>query len=207
MKRSNRWLDEHFHDSYVKRAHRDKLPARSVYKLSEIDAAEHLIQPNMAIVDLGSSPGGWSTYIKSRLSARGQLWALDILPMPVIHGVNFLQGDFNDPEVVEQLIQQLNGREIDLVCSDMAPNISGINEYDQLRSLRLAEQALRFACHVLKYNGTLLIKLFQGNSTDQYRQQIGQHFKRSKILKPPASRARSKELFLLASGFTRPTST
>lgn len=201
MKRDNRWLNEHFNDSYVKRAQREKLPARSVYKLYEIDAKEHIIRSDMNIVDLGSAPGGWSTYIKGRLSERGQLWALDILPMQSIPGVNFLRGDFNSEEVMNQLISSLNGRKIDLVCSDMAPNISGIKEYDQLRSLKLAMQALTFACRVLKQDGAMLIKLFQGEGLDDYRKQVDKRFSRSKILKPPASRARSKELFLLAEGF------
>ncbi len=201
-KSSQVWLQEHFHDSYVRRAQQAKLPARSVFKLAEIDAQEHLIRPEMAVVDLGCAPGGWSIYIKSRLSSHGQLWALDRLPLArPIPGVHFILGDFTEPAVVAQLTAAMQGQAIDLVCSDMAPNLSGIADFDQLRSLQLAEQALVFARQVLKPGGTLLIKLFQSQESMAYCQRMSGYFANWKILKPPASRARSREFFLLAAGF------
>lgn len=200
MKRTSSWLNEHFSDYYVKQAHKQKLPARSIFKLSEIDASEHLVNPNMLIVDLGAAPGGWSTYLAKRLMGRGKIWALDILNMPPIAGVNFLQGDFTDPQVVKKLMDSIPDK-VDLVLSDMAPNLSGIAEFDQMRSFKLASGALNFAAQTLKPGGSFLIKLFQGEEFQTFYQKVTAMFAKVKLLKPNASRARSKELFLLAKNF------
>ena len=194
---SKAWMHEHVSDEFVKRAQREGYRARAAYKLMEIDDKDHLIKPGMIIVDLGSAPGSWSQVAMQRLQGKGRVFALDILEMQPVPGVEFLQGDFREDVVLAQLESKLEGRQVDLVISDMAPNISGINVTDQARVAHLAELALEFAKDWLKPGGSLLVKVFAGSGFDEIlhamRQSCGQVVTR----KPKASRDRSSEIFLL----------
>ncbi len=198
---SRRWLDRHQRDAYVKRARQEGYRSRAAFKLAEIDAREHLLRPGMVVVDLGAAPGGWSQYAARRLGGRGRLIALDMLPIEPIPGVECLQGDFTEAAVLDLLRGRLEGRCVDLVMSDMAPNISGIAASDQARSMRLAELALDFAAKTLCRGGGLLLKTFQGEGFNELRQAMAARFARLVIHKPPASRAESREVYLLGRGF------
>ena len=195
---SNRWLKEHFIDVYVKRAKDEGFRARSVYKLKDIDERLKLIKPNYVVVDLGAAPGGWSQYVVSRLALNGRVFALDILPMQPIYKVKFIQGDFTNNDVVQHLINELRGKKVDLVLSDMAPNLSGVKLIDQMRTIELASQALYFAKQVLQSKGTFLLKIFQGGEFSIFLKKLYKIFDEVKVLKPEASRARSSEVFLLS---------
>jgi len=197
-KDSARWLAEHFSDAYVKRAQQGGWRSRAVFKLEEIQRRDHLIKPGMAVVDLGAAPGGWSQYAAKILAGRGSVLALDLLPMDPLAGVEIIQGDFNQDAVLEELRQRSAGRPIDLVLSDMAPNISGENAVDQPRSMYLAESALAFARSVLAPKGAFLVKVFQGAGFAAYMQELRDSFHSVAARKPKASRARSRELYLLA---------
>ncbi len=199
-KSSTRWLREHFKDEYVKRAHADGLRSRAVFKLEEIFARDRLLKPGMRVVDLGAAPGSWSQAVRTKLGDTGQVIALDILPMQGIHGVEFLQGDFCESEVLLRLEAALQGERLDLVLSDMAPNLSGIEVADQARAMQLADLALDFARSWLRPDGTLLIKLFQGTGIDQFIRDLRRDFRRVSMRKPKASRARSREVYALAQG-------
>jgi len=200
-KSSGKWLAEHFTDEYVKRARKEGYRSRAVYKLREIDERDRLLRPGMAVVDLGAAPGAWCQYVKQRVGAAGRVLALDILPMEAIPGVEILQGDFTEEAVMQQLMDSLNGQPVDLVISDMAPNISGIESADQARSMYLAELALDFAVQVLKPGGNFLVKVFQGSGFNELFKAMQQRFGRVATRKPRASRSRSPELYLLATGF------
>ena len=200
-KSSNRWLKEHFSDVYVKRAKQEGFRARSVYKLIEIQERYKIIKPNMFIVDLGAAPGGWSEYVAQSIGTKGRVFALDILPMHPIMGVEFIQGDFTQDVVVKNLESCLNGAKIDLVLSDMAPNLSGLDVVDQSRSMNLAQRALDFAKTVLKPGGVFLTKVFQGAEFDMFLKSLRHYFGEVKVIKPDASRSRSREVFLLARNF------
>lgn len=200
---SSRWLKEHFSDIYVKRAKREGFRARSVYKLMEINERCKFIKPNMMVVDLGAAPGGWSEYVKQIVGEKGRVLALDILPMRPICGVDFIQGDFTQNEIVKDLRGCLAGKQVDVVLSDMAPNLSGIKDVDQLRALSLAESAFSFAENVLKSGGVFLIKIFHGLGFTDFLQNLRRNFKEVKVIKPDASRARSSEVFLLAQYFNQ----
>jgi 23S rRNA (uridine2552-2'-O)-methyltransferase len=197
-KSSSRWLQEHKRDPYVKRAHQEGWRSRAVFKLEQIQRAERLIRPGMLIVDLGAAPGGWSQFAARALAGNGEVFALDLLPMPEVPGVTFIQGDFHEQGCLDQLLAALKERKVDLVMSDMAPNLSGIDAVDHPRSMHLAELALEFAVSVLKPGGALLLKLFQGSGFQELVQAVRQRFTTVKLRKPEASRARSAEVYLLA---------
>jgi 23S rRNA (uridine2552-2'-O)-methyltransferase len=199
-KSSRRWLKEHFDDEFVKRAQREGFRSRAVYKLDEIQQRDHLIRPGMTIVDLGAAPGGWSQYALGLVGRKGRIVAMDILPMDPLPGVEFVQGDFHDEVVLEQLLQAVQGHEIDLVMSDIAPNISGVGAVDQPRAMYLAELAVDFADKVLRPGGDLLVKLFQGEGFDDLVRHLRSRYDKVVIRKPKASRPRSREVYALARG-------
>lgn len=199
-KSSHQWLRTHFDDEYVKRAQREGYRSRAVYKLAELQERDRIIRPGMTIVDLGAAPGGWSQYAAGILRGRGRIIALDILPMDELPGVEFIQGDFREDGVVEILLQKLQQRKVDLVMSDMAPNISGMNAVDQPRSMYLVELAVDFADKVQDKGGSLLCKVFQGEGFDQLLTDLRKKYSKLLIRKPKASRPRSREVYLLAQG-------
>ncbi|MEA3243638.1 MAG: 23S rRNA (uridine(2552)-2'-O)-methyltransferase RlmE [Pseudomonadota bacterium] len=199
-KSSHRWLREHFDDEYVKRAQREGYRSRAVYKLDEIQQKDRIIKPGMAIVDLGAAPGSWSQYASGLLGGKGTVVAMDILPMEALPGVRFVQGDFREDDVLDKLLQALEGQEIDLVMSDMAPNISGMDAVDQPRAMYLAELAVDFAGRVVRPGGELLIKVFQGEGFDELVRGLRSHYQKVVIRKPRASRPRSREVYALARG-------
>jgi 23S rRNA (uridine2552-2'-O)-methyltransferase len=197
-KSSHRWLRSHFDDEYVKRAQREGFRSRAVYKLDEIQQKDRILKPGMTIIDLGAAPGGWSQYAARVLRGRGRIIAMDILPMDPLDGVEFLQGDFREDEVLEALMEKIDGRAVDLVMSDMAPNISGMEAVDQPRSMYLAELAVDFAARVLREGGDLLFKAFQGEGFDDLVKQLRGQYRQLRIRKPKASRPRSREVYVLA---------
>lgn len=199
-KSSTRWLKEHFDDPYVRRAHAEGLRSRAAFKLDELLERDRLLMPGMAVVDLGAAPGGWSQLLHERLGDNGRIVALDILPMQGIGGVEFIEGDFREAAVMVALQARLNGQKLDLVLSDMAPNISGVGDVDQARSMYLAELALDFARNWLKPGGSFLVKLFQGKDFDEYLRGLRGGFEKVTLRKPKASRARSREVYALAIG-------
>lgn len=199
-KSSRRWLQEHADDAYVKRAHKEGARSRATYKLEELDATDRLLKPGMVVVDLGAAPGGWSQYAAKVLKGKGAVYALDILPMDAIVGVEFIQGDFREEEPFARLVGLLGGQPVDLVMSDMAPNMSGIDSVDQPRSMHLVELALDFALKVVKPGGTFLAKVFHGAGFEELVRHARREFSQVRMRKPPASRARSAEMYLLATG-------
>src|SRR5450631_4617218 len=200
-KSSARWLAEHASDEFVKRAHREGWRARAVYKLAEIQESERLLRPGIRCVDLGAAPGGWSQYAARIIGGASRIVATDILPMDAIAGVDFVQGDFREAAVLEQVLQRVGADKVDLVLSDMAPNMAGIDALDQPRSMYLAELAVEFASQVLAPGGDLLVKLFQGAGFDSYMRDVRSKFGRVVTKKPKASRTRSSEVYLLARKF------
>ena len=198
---SDRWLREHFADRFVQRAQSEGWRSRAVFKLEEIDRREKLLKPGAVCLDLGAAPGAWSQYAARRVGRGGRVIATDILTMPELAGVQFVQGDFRDAEVFERLLGLVPERQVDVVLSDMAPNLSGVDVIDQPRSLHLAELALDLAQRVLKPGGGALIKLFQGAGFQQLVQGARVSFGRVKLVKPQASRSRSPEIYLLAMQF------
>ncbi len=200
-KSSARWLKEHFGDAYVKRAKAEGWRSRAAFKLDELLDRDRLLKPGMVVVDLGAAPGGWSQLVRQRLGDKGRVFALDILPMQGLGGVEFIQGDFREDEVFDAMMARLKGAPVDLVLSDMAPNISGIEVADQARAMHLAELAADFAHKCLKPEGSLLVKLFQGRGFDEYLRDLRGGFARVTLRKPQASRARSREVYALAAGW------
>ena len=200
-KSSKAWLAEHFTDEYVRRAQQEGFRSRAVYKLQEIDHRDHLLRPGMVVVDLGAAPGGWSQYAARRVGAAGRVVALDVLPMESVAAVDILQGDFTEKAVLERLLEHLQGRPVDLVISDMAPNISGIDTADQARAMYLAELALDFAVQVLRPGGDFLVKVFQGSGYPEFHRATRDRFGQVLVRKPRASRARSREIYLVGKGF------
>jgi 23S rRNA (uridine2552-2'-O)-methyltransferase len=199
-KTSKGWMQEHVNDEYVKRAQRDGYRARAAYKLIEIDDKDHLIKPGMIIVDLGSAPGSWSQVAVQRLKGQGKVFALDLLEMQPVAGVQFIQGDFREQAVLDQLEAMLNGMPIDLVIADMAPNISGISDVDQANAMYLTELALDFSYKWLKPGGQFLVKVFNGSGFEEIVRNMRQGFDKVATRKPKASRDRSSEVYLLGSG-------
>ncbi len=199
-KSSTRWLQEHFSDPYVKRAHTEGWRSRAVFKLEELIERDRLLKPGMVVVDLGAAPGGWSQVARERLGEKGRVIALDILPMQGIGGVEFILGDFRENTVLEQLKEALDGATVDLVLSDMAPNLSGMNAVDQPRSMHLVELAEEFASAHLRNGGAFLAKMFQGEGFDEFVRRLRKGYERVSIRKPKASRARSPEVYALATG-------
>ncbi|MBT3504745.1 MAG: 23S rRNA (uridine(2552)-2'-O)-methyltransferase RlmE [Piscirickettsiaceae bacterium] len=199
-KSSNDWLREHFDDHYVKKAQKAGYRSRATFKLEEIDKKDKLIRPGMAVVDLGSAPGGWSDYTLRKLGDKGTVVALDILPMTPLSGVHFIQGDFREDAALDELNSILNSQSIDLVLSDMAPNITGVDSIDQPSSMYLVELALHFAIENLSKQGVFLVKVFQGEGFDAYLKAMRDSFQKVVTRKPDASRARSREVYLLGRG-------
>ncbi|PKO93083.1 MAG: 23S rRNA (uridine(2552)-2'-O)-methyltransferase RlmE [Betaproteobacteria bacterium HGW-Betaproteobacteria-1] len=199
-KTSKGWMQEHVNDEYVKRAQRDGYRARAAYKLIEIDDKDHLIKPGMTIVDLGSAPGSWSQVAVQRLKGQGKVIALDLLEMQPVAGVQFIQGDFREQLVLDQLEAALNGMPVDLVIADMAPNISGISDVDQANAMYLTELALDFSYKWLKPGGQFLVKVFNGSGFEEIVRNMRQGFDKVATRKPKASRDRSSEVYLLGSG-------
>jgi len=195
---SSRWKRRQERDPYVERAAREGWRSRAVFKLEQIQQKERILRPGMRVVDLGAAPGAWSQYAARIVGPRGRVWAVDLLPMEPIPGVEFLQGDFTDPATVETLRRAIGDEKVDLVMSDMAPNISGTRAIDQPRSMGLAEEALLFATEVLAPGGTFLVKLFQGEGFPEFVQQARRAFGTVKLLKPKASRPESREIYMLA---------
>lgn len=200
-KSSRRWLDEHFDDSYVKKAQKQGYRSRAAFKLLEIQQKDRLIKPGENVIDLGAAPGGWSQVAAELVGSKGRVIALDILPIDPIAGVECLQGDFTEQVIFDHLLEVLGSDRVGLVLSDMAPNISGIKAVDQPRSIYLAELAVDLAQKVLVSQGDLLIKVFQGEGFDELLAQIRELFTKVLIRKPQASRSRSREVYILARGF------
>ena len=202
-KSSSRWLQEHFKDTYVKKAHATGARSRAVFKLEEIQRRDRLLKPGMTIVDLGAAPGGWSQFASKLLAGNGRIIALDILPMPPLEGVEFILGDFTSDEVLQALRASLKGEKADLVMSDIAPNMSGVGDVDQARAMALAELALDFVREGLRHGGSFLVKVFQGQGFQEYLQALRADFHEVSARKPKSSRARSPEVYLLARNYRR----
>ncbi len=200
-KSSKRWLEEHFDDMYVKKAQAEGYRSRAVYKLKEIDDKETLLKPGMTVVDLGAAPGGWTQYVTQKLQGKGLIIALDILPMDALPDVHCIHGDFREDNVLQELINLLPERGVDLILSDMAPNMSGSTAIDIPRSMYLIELAFDFAEKMLKPGGSLLVKIFHGAGFEELVKQARLSFEKVVIRKPSASRSRSKETYLLAKGY------
>lgn len=198
---SHRWMQEHFEDEYVKKAQKLGYRSRAVFKIEEINLKDKLIKPGMKVVDLGAAPGGWSEYAVKAVGEKGQVVACDILPMDPIAGVHFLQGDFREEAVLDTLLDKIDGKNIDVVMSDMAANFTGNDSADSARSMYLVELALDMCHQVLKKNGAFVVKVFQGEGFDQFLKEVKALFKVVRTRKPESSRARSREVYLVATGF------
>ncbi len=199
-KSSQRWLQEHFSDPFVKKAQAEGMRSRAAYKLEELVARDRLLKPGMTVVDLGAAPGGWSQWVRQALGDNGRVIALDILEMPPLAGVEFLHGDFREDVVLSRLEAMLDGSPVDLVLSDMAPNKSGVAAVDQPRAMYLAELAMDFADRHLRPGGAFLIKLFHGTGFDDYVRELRRRYAKVAVRKPAASRQRSPEVYALAQG-------
>jgi len=200
-KTSHNWLKEHFDDKYVKMAQKDGYRSRASYKLLEIQEKDKLIRPGMTVIDLGAAPGGWSQVTSRLIGGQGRLIASDILEMDSIPDVTFIQGDFTEDAILEQILEAVGNTQVDLVISDMAPNMSGLSAVDMPRAMFLCELALDLAGRVLRPGGDFLIKVFQGEGFDVYHKDIRKLFDRVQMRKPSSSRDRSREQYLLARGF------
>lgn len=200
-KSSQRWLKRHFSDTYVLQAQQLGYRSRAAFKLLEIQEQDRILRPGMTVVDLGAAPGGWSQIAASLVGAKGRVIALDVLEMDPLPGVEFLRGDFTEEAVFDQLLQILNGQRIDLVISDMSPNISGLKSVDQPRTMYLAELALDFARKVLAPGGNMLVKVFEGSGIEEFRKEARSSFRSLAVRKPKASRASSREVYILARNF------
>jgi 23S rRNA (uridine2552-2'-O)-methyltransferase len=200
-KSSNDWMDEHFNDHYVMKAKEEGYRSRACYKLMEIDDKDKLIKPGMTVVDLGSAPGGWSQVAAKRVGDNGLVVASDILPMDGIAGVTFLQGDFTEEAIFDELMATIGNRPVDLVISDMAPNMSGVSAVDQPGAMYLVELALDMARQVLKPGGNYAAKVFHGEGFDEYLKDMRSSFQKVVTRKPESSRARSREVYLVAKGY------
>ena len=201
-KSSSRWLKEHFDDIYVKRAQQEGYRARAVYKLQEINERDHLLKPGMTVVDLGAAPGSWSQVAADIVGDKGRVVALDILPMDPLPGVEIIEGDFREQAVFDHLLATLGGRPVDLVMSDIAPNISGMTSVDLPRAMYLVELALDLCRQVLKPGGSFVVKVFQGPGFDEYVKEVRRSFGKVVIRKPAASRPRSREVYLVARNYS-----
>ncbi|WP_417760297.1 23S rRNA (uridine(2552)-2'-O)-methyltransferase RlmE [Shewanella sp.] len=198
---STRWMQEHFDDHYVKLAQKRGLRSRAAFKLEELQQKDQLIKPGMTVVDLGAAPGGWSQVAVKLVGDHGKVVACDILPMDPIVGVDFLQGDFREEKVLEALLTRVGDEKVDIVLSDMAPNMSGADVVDQPRAMYLVELALDMCHQVLAPNGSFAVKVFQGEGFDEYMKAVRDAFKVVKTRKPESSRARSREVYLVATGY------
>jgi 23S rRNA (uridine2552-2'-O)-methyltransferase len=200
-KSSQNWLREHFNDPFVKQAQKDGYRSRASYKLLEIQEKDRLIRPGMTVVDLGAAPGGWSQVTSRLIGGQGRLIASDILEMDSIPDVTFIQGDFTEDAVFKQILEAIGNTEVDLVISDMAPNMSGLSAVDMPRAMFLCELALDLAGRVLRPGGDFLIKIFQGEGFDTYHKDVRKMFDKVQMRKPSSSRDRSREQYLLGRGF------
>ena len=200
-KSSSQWLNEHFNDHYVQEAQKLGYRSRAAFKLEEIQQKDKIIKPNSFVVDLGAAPGGWSQVVRQYIGKNGRIIALDILEMDSLAQVDFIQGDFRDVSVYEKLMKKTENQAVDLVLSDMAPNMSGVKVSDQAKGIYLVELAIDFADQTLKPGGDLLMKVFQGAGFDQVMQSLKQKYQKVITRKPSASRPRSPEVYLLAKGF------
>lgn len=200
-KTSQKWLDEHVNDPYVKKAQLDGYRSRASYKLIEINEKDKLYRSGSVVMDLGSAPGGWSQVVAPIVGESGRVIASDILPMDGLDGVTFIQGDFTDEAVYDQILNTLEGDQVDTVISDMAPNMSGVNTTDQYASMYLVELALDMARNVLKPGGSFCAKVFQGVGYEEYIKDVRSSFEKVIVRKPAASRPRSREVYLVAKGF------
>jgi 23S rRNA (uridine2552-2'-O)-methyltransferase len=200
-KSSQNWLREHFNDPFVKQAQKDGYRSRASYKLLEIQEKDRLIRPGMTVVDLGAAPGGWSQVTSRLIGGQGRLIASDILEMDSIPDVTFIQGDFTEDAVFKQILEAIGNTEVDLVISDMAPNMSGLSAVDMPRAMFLCELALDLAGRVLRPGGDFLIKIFQGEGFDTYHKDVRKMFDKVQMRKPTSSRDRSREQYLLGRGF------
>jgi 23S rRNA (uridine2552-2'-O)-methyltransferase len=200
-KSSRQWLDRHFNDAYVKKAQKAGYRSRAAFKLLEIQEKDRVFKPGMRVVDLGAAPGGWSQIARDLVGDKGQVIALDILPMDPIAGVDIIQGDFREEEPLAQLRNLLGTEPVDLVISDMAPNVTGMTSVDQPRAMYLCELALDFARERLKPGGGFVIKVFQGAGFDEYIKSVRQSFGRVVSRKPASSRSKSREIYLVAGNF------
>ncbi|OLO10805.1 23S rRNA (uridine(2552)-2'-O)-methyltransferase [Chromohalobacter japonicus] len=200
-KSSASWLKEHFDDRYVQRSWQDGYRSRASYKLLELDAKDALLKPGMTVIDLGAAPGGWSQIAADKVGAKGCVVASDLLEMDALAGVTFVQGDFTEMDVLERVLAALEGRRVDLVMSDMAPNMSGMAAIDQPQAMYLVELALDLARQTLSPGGRFLAKVFQGEGFDAYLKELRSSFRKVTTRKPEASRTRSREVYLLAEGF------
>lgn len=198
---SARWMKEHFDDKYVKLAQDRGLRSRAVFKLEELQSKDKLIKPGMTVVDLGAAPGGWSQLATELVGDQGMVIACDILPMDAIAGVDFLQGDFREDAVLDALLNRIGGRNVDVVLSDMAPNMAGNESIDQARSMYLVELALDMCHQVLKNRGSFAVKVFQGEGFEAFLKSVRDVFTTVKIRKPDSSRDRSREVYIVATGF------
>jgi len=198
---SGRWLRRHFDDDYVRRAQQEGYRSRAAFKLLEINERDHILHPGMTVIDLGAAPGGWSQVAAKIIGERGRVIALDVLPMDPIAGVGFIQGDFREEAVLAALMERVDEQRVDLVISDMAPNISGVKSVDQPRAMYLAELALDVARKVLAPGGALVIKVFEGEGLDELRRELRGSFKTVVTRKPKASRPASREVYMLAKNY------
>jgi 23S rRNA (uridine2552-2'-O)-methyltransferase len=199
-KSSDAWLREHHDDKYVLQARRDGYRSRAVYKLIEIQQKDQVLKPGQFVVDLGAAPGGWSEYAAQFIGRKGRLIAVDLLPIDPIAGAEIIKGDFTEVEILDQILNLCKGQKIDLVLSDMAPNLSGMDSVDQPKSMYLAELALELARDNLAENGQFVSKLFQGEGFDSYKKSLHQVFNSVKMRKPDASRPRSREIYAICRG-------
>lgn len=199
-KSSQRWLQEHNSDHYVKRAQQDGYRSRASYKLLELHKKDRLFKPGMTVVDLGAAPGGWSQVAVALVGDKGRVIASDILPMDSIAGVDFVEGDFTEDAVLSEILELLEGQQADLVISDMAPNMSGMRAVDQPKAMYLIELALELACRILKPDGVFVAKVFHGEGFDDFLRDTKRRFQQVVTRKPDASRSRSREVYLVARG-------
>ncbi|MEM7196036.1 MAG: RlmE family RNA methyltransferase [Pseudomonadota bacterium] len=200
-KKSSAWADRQNRDEFVQKARKQGYRARAAFKLEQIDKKYRLIRSNCVVVDLGSSPGSWSQYVADKVGSTGEIFAVDLIEMPDIENVSFIHGDFTDQETVMALISELDGRQVDLVLSDMAPNITGIASADQAKCELILHSILGFCEKALRPGGTLLFKLFEGEASNTARRELKTRFDASQVIKPDASRSRSKEIYFLARAF------
>ncbi|RUO78220.1 23S rRNA (uridine(2552)-2'-O)-methyltransferase RlmE [Pseudidiomarina taiwanensis] len=198
---STRWLQEHFNDHYVQKAQKKGLRSRAVFKLEEIQAKDRILKPGQTVVDLGAAPGGWSQYVVDTLQGQCEVIGCDILPMDPIAGVDFLEGDFREEAVLNALLSRIGGKNVDVVLSDMAPNMSGNDNVDQPRSMYLVELALDMCHQVLKPGGSFVVKVFHGQGFEEFLKDVRAAFTTVKSRKPDSSRARSREVYLVATGY------
>jgi len=200
-KSSGRWLQRHFNDAYVRQAQQAGYRSRAAFKLLEINERDHILRPGMTVIDLGAAPGGWTQVAAKIVGERGRIIALDILPMDTMPGVRFIHGDFREDAVIAALLEIVGEQQVDLVISDMAPNISGMKSVDQPRAMYLAELALDLARKVLSPGGTLLVKAFEGEGMEALRRELRVSFKTLVTRKPKASRPSSREVYMLAKNY------